>query len=97
MDGLPTRTAFDQVDSERTCSQFFAPFSSSGGAMPQPMRQIGMVNDDDEVCLLRDYHIQYLLKGKTFCIHGQETVFDTVFILRISFRLGEALERLLLS
>ena len=59
-EGVDSSTSDEQCTCEKTCAPMLQPFSFLKKDVLKSLRNIGLVNEDDETCLLRDMHVSYL-------------------------------------
>lgn len=63
-EGRDTQTSAEQCDCEKECSNFLAPFSTTySTAQLKKFREGGLINDENEIRLIRRLHAIYLTNG----------------------------------
>ena len=62
-EGLFTETSDEQCDCERNCSRFLAPISTMKRSILTNMLERGLLNEDMQICLIRESHAEFLVKG----------------------------------
>ena len=63
-EGCNTSTSIEQCECEQECASFLQPISSYDLKTIKKLKhKFSFLNEDDEVCLLRSAHIDYLRKG----------------------------------
>jgi len=66
-ENVETETSDEQCECELLCSKFLMPFDQySASALNKLKDRYGLANEDNEICLLKEAHAEFLERG----LHG---------------------------